>query len=425
MFLSLAALLCACDCGKATPPCETDQAPTACGAACSAANPCGAGTYCGTDGTCTADCTSAGGQCSADETCDTSGRCQPDGDSGSDATTDATDAMFSDVPGFDNVCADISATPSRVVPTVVLLVDRSSSMDDDPFFDDGDVVVERWDAVQTALIGNGSTEGLIEPLEGIVRFGLTTYSAFDTDNNGTPEGACPRVEALPANGVSPISAALNNYTAISGAYPGIGALQDETPTGESVAAVVAALVADPNVGRAIIVLATDGEPDSCEDPNPGNNSAARQLVYDAVESAYDDHDIETYVIAVAGEGSVSSDHLRQVANLGQGFAQADATERFFRPANVPDLVTALQGIVGGNIPCEVTLNGTVTPTAACSGTVTLNGAPLACTGPNGWTFIDDANDNTIRLNGTACITWRTDPNADLEASFPCDAIIIE
>lgn len=88
-------------------------------------------------------------------------------------------------------------------------------------------------------------------------------------------------------------------------------------------------------------------------------------------------------------------------------------------------MTALQGIVGGNIPCEVTLNGTVTPTAACSGTVTLNGAPLACTGPNGWTFIDDANDNTIRLNGTACITWRTDPNADLEASFPCDAIIIE
>lgn len=110
-----------------------------------------------------------------------------------------------------------------------------------------------------------------------------------------PEGACPRVEAFPANATmptSPISAALDNYTPISDAYPGIAELQDETPTGDSIDAVVAALVADPNVGRAIIVLATDGEPDRCEDPNPNTDperATARQEVYTAVSSAFTNH----------------------------------------------------------------------------------------------------------------------------------------
>ena len=60
----------------------------------------------------------------------------------------------------------------------------------------------------------------------------------------------------------PVSIALDNHAAIDAVY-GNNNPQDETPTGESIDAVAGQLAAFEENGPKIIILATDGEPDTC------------------------------------------------------------------------------------------------------------------------------------------------------------------
>src|SRR5512141_638989 len=57
-------------------PCAGELA-TQCGQTCSATEPCATGLFCGTDGRCTAECTTGGNQCGSGEEC-AGGRCVPD-----------------------------------------------------------------------------------------------------------------------------------------------------------------------------------------------------------------------------------------------------------------------------------------------------------------------------------------------------------
>ena len=60
---------------------------------------------------------------------------------------------------------------------------------------------------------------------------------------------------------------------------------------------------------------------------------------------------------------------------------------------------ALTAIVGGQLGCEIALNGHVTSGDPCRGMVTLNGEPLECGDDNGWELLDERH---IRLLGDAC-----------------------
>jgi hypothetical protein len=132
---------------------------------------------------------------------------------------------------------------------------------------------------------------------------------------------------------------LQNHSAIQGVYaaataPGGG----DTPTGESVDAVAAQLVAVNDNSPKVIVLATDGEPDTCEDPDaqeagPARQEAARQLSITSVENAYASG-VLTFVISVGQD--VALTHLQDLANAGQGQPVGGAN-------NVPYYVTNNQG----------------------------------------------------------------------------------
>jgi hypothetical protein len=75
--------------------------------------------------------------------------------------------------------------------------------------------------------------------------------------------------------------------------------------------------------------------------------------------------------------------------------------------------------VGTQINCDISLNGSVRGDA-CRGTVTLQGAPLACGDPNGWALLDPTH---IRLAGSACQTFGSNSNAVLNITFPCDVFL--
>src|SRR5688572_21933546 len=137
-------------------------------------------------------------------------------------------------------------------PTIVLLVDQSGSMTED--FGGTD----RWQAIYDTLMD--PDDGVIAPKQSAVRFGLTLYTSHD----GSEGGMCPILTEVPP--------ALDNFDAMDDVFAPAEP-DDETPTGESLAAVAATLDAFTEPGPKAIVLATDGEPDSCAEPNPQNGQA--------------------------------------------------------------------------------------------------------------------------------------------------------
>jgi hypothetical protein len=300
--------------------------------------------------------------------------------------------------GSSAVCVDLEVDFERVTPTVVLLIDRSGSMTQP--FDDGR---DRWETlVQTLTDPQGS---LIKKLESSVRFGMALYTSTRGFGNGPTLRECP---VLTSVGIS-IDNFSNMSAVLSSNVPG-----GDTPTAESMAAVAAELQDFAEVGPKAIILATDGDPDTCADPDANNDDASKAQSVAAVAAAYA-QGISTHIISVGNE--VTASHLEALAVAGAG---GDATAQAYTALDTEALVSAFNEIVGSVRTCDFTLQGTVEPADAPRGTVILDGAALVFGDPDGWVMPDES---TVRLQGAACSTIQADAGG-ISMSFPCDAIQI-
>lgn len=362
-------------------PCEG----TECGKPCSSDSSCVIGYHCGPAQECTAECTQGGSECGSGRHCDTRGHCRA-GDG--EPTIDA------------GVCPNIRVDVDPVIPTVQLLIDHSGSMNvnfgGQP----------RVDAVREALLD--PDDGIVVTLQSQVRFGATLY----TGDDGIPP--CPDL--------TPVAPALDNFDNISQAIAGqlrVNRLGEDTPTGESLTAVAASFPPAQGNDRRIIVLATDGEPDTCDDPDPPTNArqqAANRVSEEAAKAVFDQHGIEIYVLSVGQDASLS--HLQRVANAGVGKAFDDPDqETVYVANNKEELITAFNAIIGGARECSFELDGTVTD--ASGGTVTLDGRELEY-----GTDWDIVGDSTLRLLGDACDDYLNGRATEVAAEFECDSIII-
>src|SRR5678815_3656243 len=160
----------------------------------------------------------------------------------------------------------------------------------------------------------------------------------------------------------------------------------------------------------IIVLATDGLPNSCS----GDDSQDESIT--AAANAYT-VGIRTFVLGIAG---VNDGFLQAMANAGQGVQQGQTSAKYYTANSPAELQTAFQQIIGGVVSCELQINGTVDPNQASTGSVTLNGTQLMY--GTDWIVV---NGTTIRLLGAACDTLKNSSNAQVQASFPCGAVILE
>ncbi|MEM9461678.1 MAG: vWA domain-containing protein [Myxococcota bacterium] len=292
--------------------------------------------------------------------------------------------------GIGTACADVTATIEPVIPTIVLLVDRSGSMNDD--FGG----ISRWQAVADALFDPAG--GVVAQLESTIRFGMALY----TSDNGMFGGACPMLDE--------VAPSLDNLAAMDAAFTQPLA-EGDTPTGEALAAVATSLAAEPDTARAI-VLATDGEPDTCAVPDPQNGQPESVT---AVVDAYAEG-IKTFVISVGGE--VSAGHLQELANVGVGKAANDPDPApYFEALDTAQLIAAFDQIVGGFVSCEFAIDGIVDLEAACQGTVLLDGVELEC--ESDWHVPEES---TLELLGAACDTLQDGGEHDVLASFPCMVI---
>ena len=315
--------------------------------------------------------------------------------------------------GLDGACANGRITALRVSPKVALVLDGSCSMSTDYPANGQESATEcssnprsRWTALRSALID--PQRGVVPKLEKVVAFGVVTF--------GT-RPSCP----IPGN---PIKPRLNSLAAISAELPMVQPGQ-YTPTGPALDWVYENWIEaqgpdDPGAAQ-IVILATDGEPNSCGGGGMGRGGMGQngqamtnyQPSIDAVKKGTE-KGATTYIISLADASGPFHDHLQELANLGN--PRAGGKAQLYEPANPDQLSKALETLAGEAVGCDIELNGSISRDDACNGEVKLDGKALKCDDPNGWTLVDDHN---IRLQGSACDQLMKKNDASVEASFTC------
>jgi hypothetical protein len=266
-------------------------------------------------------------------------------------------------------CALIDVILIPQTPSLILLVDQSGSMNEDF---GGDT---RWNVITDVLID--PNDGIVQQFDDGIRFGLTLYTSVNGNLDG---GECPLlIEVDPAT---------DNFPAIE-ATMSVEAPIGDTPTGESLDLTWQKLDALDLPGREYIVLATDGEPDTCAEPNPSNGQPQSVAAAEAAFAA----GIETFVISVGAD--VSADHLQDVANAGQGVTDAE----YYQALDQAALVDAFDDILAGVRSCELDLMSPIDDEIAMGCTVEVNGEIVGYGDANGW----ELNSSTeVELLGSAC-----------------------
>ncbi|MDX2055650.1 MAG: vWA domain-containing protein [Polyangiaceae bacterium] len=311
-------------------------------------------------------------------------------------------------------CNDFKVEFTPQTPTVMFVVDRSSSMFDSHY----------WEPLKAAVLN------VVKALDRDVNFGFAAYT-------GVNGGTCPMLNVVD-------SFALGNAPVIQQAYdmasadPRIesGAGKTETPTMRAIEQMIPKLVAAPGPGSKYFVLVTDGEPDFCND---GQEPCAKDQSVAAVQTAYT-QGITTFVL---GLGSV--DALADLANAGAGqpvknpgqdlgycgsnplkgsYAPTGGNAKVFAPElNETALTDQLRAVVAGVKSCVFDLESRLEldPANAGLGKVVLNGTALPYQDPNGWQL---KGTTQIELLGTACKSLQDPATSGILFDFPCKAVII-
>ncbi len=295
-------------------------------------------------------------------------------------------------------CVDIVRSYDSEPATVLLLIDQSQSMSL-PFGES-----TRWDVLREAILNPDN--GLLQSLDLNTRVGMMLYTGQGGFANAQ---GCPLItEVVPrfAN-MNPVR---TTYEVASPQFRG------DTPTGESIDRAVAALQEIQSAGPKYILLATDGEPDTCSQPKPSEGMPqALAALQNAVAQG-----IRVYTLGVS-DGILAS-RLQQLANAGLGKdpslvygVDADAAEPLTASSDPRQLANQLAGIIGDVRTCTIDLGTEVGTQRTLDGRLVLDGKVLANSATEGWTFVDD---RTVEIHGAACDQILGD-GQKLEVRFPC------
>ncbi|HTV19350.1 MAG TPA: vWA domain-containing protein [Polyangiaceae bacterium] len=299
-------------------------------------------------------------------------------------------------------CVDFVRSYASVPPAVMLLIDRSTSMGFN-FAADGDT---RWNVLREAIVD--PEQGLLASLDQRASVGLMLYTGEGGFNN--PAG-CPLITRVDAQ--------FGNVDRVRDAYLAAEpALRGDTPTGESIAQATEVLSQLGSAAPRYILLATDGEPDTCAQPKPQEGMPT------AIAAAQDAfaRGIRVYTVGVS-EG-IGADRVQQMANAGAGKdpslvygIDVDAEQPLFANSDPKLLAAQLAGIIGDVRTCTIELGTPIGNEGSLQGRLILDGRRLQRDAREGWTFVDD---DTLSIHGTACDTI-LGTGQRLEVRFPCDA----
>jgi hypothetical protein len=297
-------------------------------------------------------------------------------------------------------CEAVTVAIDELRPALTLVVDQSLSMR--TRYPDEQSPATRWSLVGDALFD--PTNGVVKRFEVSVRFGV----AFFTSPIGASVLECPLLNEVQAQ--------TRNYAALDQLYRSLRPM-GETPTGDALQKVVSELQAIPSQGPRAILLVTDGNPDTCAQPNPDEGQAQAVAAAERAFAA----GIELYVLGISN--GIAGQNLQQLANAGKGRAidlvwgvDADAAQPFQASDNVLGLTAQLAEILNRIPLCEVRLRRDVTLAEANSGEVLLDGQPLSYSPLDGYVLKDSRH---LAIVGKACQALKAG-GQQLSVRISCD-----
>lgn len=306
-----------------------------------------------------------------------------------------------DPPAEMSGCVDFVRSYTSVPSTVMLLIDQSGSMS----FRFGQS--SRWDVLRQAIVAPDT--GLLAWLEPSASVGLMFYTSIDGDLSGL---GCPLLGS--------ITPAFGSAANLREAYLRTAPLETgDTPTAAGIDAAVTNLSALVDDTRKYILLVTDGEPDTCAQPDPQNG------LDDAIAAAQNAFARGITVRTVGLSSDVRRNGLQAMANAGAGkprnlrYGVDEGAEPPLSASTEPsELADQLKGVIGDVRTCTVELGTRVDPERVLSNSLVLDGIALEFGGADGWSFADD---DTLEVRGAACEQILAD-GEQLQVTFPCNAL---
>jgi hypothetical protein len=189
-----------------------------------------------------------------------------------------------------------------------------------------------------------------------------------------------------------------------------------SPVPEGIDAAVDLLLSMDKPSKKVILLATDGFPQTCDTLSAADDPAGEAATIASVQAAYSEG-ISTFILGVGND--VTEDHLQQVANAGTGLDPAGLENALYYQALTENsLVDAMSGIITEqSVSCIYELSGNnIDDNQAEMLIVYLDGSALTRNNTeSGWRL----NSTTeIELIGQACEDVQTGDHV-LEAQLPC------
>lgn len=314
------------------------------------------------------------------------------GCSSGDAGDDNASAKCGKGERCDDGPASCSASPIEVAlpksdREIVFLIDQSGTglcplEGDGPC--DGATKTEddpstRWNRTRDALLAD---DGLVAKLSARGRVGLAFYSNVDERQE------CPEL-VEPAVVEGDLGALARTYEA--------QVTRNHQPTGDAFAA-LAAKLAGKGGRPPVIVLVTNGSPDSCEEPDANGRDGPVAATVEAIEGAYA-QGVVTLVVGM-GRDPGERESLQRFALAGRGLGEEARGEAYFPVGAELGAVEAFDELAFGERPCVFSLSAPLSGRDAERSRAALDGEDLAYGGADGWRLAEGGA--KVEVVGKAC-----------------------
>jgi hypothetical protein len=304
-------------------------------------------------------------------------------------------------------CATFTRPASRLPPDILVVLDASGSMNDDPdnaSCAGGCGAASKWSLMTAAL------NQVVSRTDASVNWGLKLFA---------DAGTCG------VNNLSAVPIAAGNAAAIANAIvartdaSGNVASGSNTPTRRAEEAAVSYLDTLTDLNPKYIVLATDGLPNCM----PGSSSTTVDDTAGAVAAVAGARTAgyPTFVVGISSAGGAADSALSMMAVEG-GFPRM-ATPPYYPVTSSAELVTALNALVGVAASCEFALPPAPTSdgtTSLPAFSVTGDGAEIARdeSHADGWDYVSPAM-TSIALYGAPCDAVKAGAIQTITIVFRC------
>jgi hypothetical protein len=326
-------------------------------------------------------------------------------------------------PDPDANCGARSKTAMQVAPDILIVLDRSGSMDNDVMdrgcVDGGFMAMGMCGARSKWALITPAINQVVSETDMNVNWGLKFFP--DSTASVCNVGANVAVPIGPGNGTAVTTAIMGSTNPSGGVMTGYNA----TPTRNALTTATTYLASLTDNSKKYILLATDGLP-NCPAMGTGgmsgtmgdDSAGATMAVGDAKTAGF-----PTFVVGIATTGMGMADMtLSRMADAG-GLARTGVMPSYYPVSNATDLAAAIRTLIGVTATCTFQIG----PAPTTDGTTRLDrinvfgdGSPIMrdTTHTNGYDYTDSSMES-IQVYGPLCDQIMSGAIHDVTVTFVC------